>query len=262
MNDMQGGKEKTEKITKYFHQLLDSIGEEGDIGFTKFSTVFDELMPLQQEKLREITGLQFNTLIDEGSMISIGVSYRDPIIDCIDSADKGGVDYELWNKYAREYDRLNQILNQMSRDIAERFDGIPLKATIGGMIGKINHVKDYFDMVISHRVVAENSGIGWRGKNQLLIHERYSCAIRFATIIVPYELDWSKKSEPKCGSCTACEDACSFIRYREVLPDYRENCRRYMLFLKSKGIEKDICGKCIKACYQSSVFSNEFSLRS
>jgi len=259
---MQDGKEKTEEITRYFHLLLDSIGEEGDIGFTRFCTVFEELMPIQQEKLREITGSQFNVLLDEGSMISIGIAYRDPIMDCIDSIDSGAVDYQLWNKYAHEYDRLNQILNQMSKDIAERFDGIPLKATIGGMIGKINHVKDYFDMVISHRVVAELSSLGWRGKNQLTIHEKFSCAIRFATIIVPYALDWREKSEPKCGSCTACEDACSFIRNREVLPDYRENCRRYMLFLKSNGIEKDICGKCIKACYQNSIFSNTFSLRS
>ena len=172
------------------------------------------------------------------------------------------VDYQLWNKYAREYDRLNQILNQMSKDIAGQFDGIPLKATIGGMIGKIQHVKDYFDMVISHRVVAENSGIGWRGKNQLTIHEKFSCAIRFATIIVPYPLNVSEKSESRCGSCTACEDVCTFIKNRDILPDYRENCRRYMLFLKSKGIEKDICGKCIKACYQSSIFKDVFSLRS
>jgi epoxyqueuosine reductase QueG len=259
---MQDGKEKTEKITRYFEELLESIGEVGDIGFTKFSTVYDELMPIQQEKLREITRSQFDRLLDEGSMICIGITYRDPIIKHIDSVDSGEVDYQVWNKYAREYDRLNQILNQMSRDIAGRFEGIPLKATIGGMIGQINHVHDYFDMVISHRIVAENSGLGWRGKNQLTIHKKFSCAIRFATIIVPYELDWGEKSEPKCGSCSACEDACSFIRHREILPDYRENCRRYMLFLKSMGIEKDICGKCIKACYQSSVFSNDFSLRS
>ena len=169
MIDQEGATKRSEEITRYFHQLLESSGEEGDIGFTKFRTVYDELMPIQQEKLKTIIGTQFDTLMDQGSMISIGIAYRDPIIDHIDSVDNGEVDYQLWNMYAREYDRLNQILNQMSKDIADRFDGTPLKATIGGMIGKINHVKDYFEMVISHRVVAENSGLGWRGKNQLLI---------------------------------------------------------------------------------------------
>ena len=262
MNNQRAEATRSEEITRYFHQLLKSSGEEGDIGFTKFRTVFDELMPIQQEKLKSITGTQFESLLNEGSMISIGITYRDRNINFIESKDSGEVDYKLWNIYAREYDRLNQILNQMSRDIADRFDGIPLKATIGGLIGKIDHVKEYFEMVISHRVVAENAGIGWRGKNQLTIHEKFSCAIRFATIIVPYPLSMSDRSESKCGSCTACEDVCTFIKNRDILPDYRENCRRYMLFLKSKGIEKDICGKCIKACYQSSIFKEVFSLRS
>ncbi|MFX1560765.1 MAG: hypothetical protein ACFFBL_09270 [Promethearchaeota archaeon] len=262
MKDVHGGANRSEEIKNYFHQLLKSSGEEGDIGFTRFKTVFDELMPIQKEKLREITASQFDMLMDEGSMISIGITYRDPIIDCIDSVKSGEIDYQLWNEYALEYDRLNQLLNRMSKDIADKFGGIAMKATIGGIIGEINHVTDYYDKVISHRVVAENAGLGWRGKNQLMIHEKFSCAIRFASVIVPYALDWNEKSEAKCGSCTACEEVCSFIRNREILPDYRENCRRYILFLQSKGIEKDICGKCIKACYQKSVFSDVFSLRS
>ncbi len=252
--------EKSETIKQYFHQLLKSSGEEGDIGFTSFKTIFDDLMPIQQEKLRAITGDQFNSLLHEGSMISIGIAYRDPIMSYIDSQCEGEIDYYLWNKYALEYNRLNQILNQMSKKIAERFDGIPLTATIGGVDDKVNHVKDYFGMVISHRVVAENAGIGWRGKNQLIIHDKYSCAIRFTTIIVPFPLSWSKKAESRCSECSACEDVCGFIKYRDLLPDYRENCRRYILFLKSKGIKKDICGKCIKACYQSSIFQDIFSL--
>lgn len=252
--------DRTEKITEYFQHLLGKSGEMGDIGFTSFRTVFDELMRIQQNKLKSIVVNQIETLIKNGSLICIAVSYRNHIINCIDSETADGVDYRLWNKYASEYDRLNQTLNQMAKDIAARFSGIPLAATIGGMINKINHVSDYFGMVISHRVVAENSGLGWRGKNQLIIHDRFSCAIRLASIIVPYPLKYGAKSKSKCGSCTACEDICSFIRNREKLPDYRENCRKYILFLKSQGIEKDICGKCIKACLQNSVFNDVFSL--
>jgi epoxyqueuosine reductase QueG len=260
MKNQRVAASQSENIMDFFNQLLKSAGEQGDIGFTRFDTVFDELMPIQKEKLKAIVGKQFDKLMHEGSMISIGVTYRDPVMDYIDNKDEGIVDYQLWNKYALEYHRLNQILNQMSKEIASRFDGIPLTATIGGVIDKIDHVEDYFGMVISHRVVAENSGIGWRGKNQLTIHDKFSCAIRFATIIVPYPLDWSEKSASKCGSCNACEDVCSFIKNRDILLDYRENCRKYILFLKSKGIEKDICGKCIKACYKSSIFQDTFSL--
>ncbi|MHA2236301.1 MAG: hypothetical protein ACXABH_13295, partial [Candidatus Thorarchaeota archaeon] len=163
-------------------------------------------------------------------------------------------------EYAKEYNRINQVLNRMARSMASRFQGIPLKATIGGEIGYINHVRDYFPMVISHRAIAETTGIGWRGNNQLVIHEKFSCAIRFSSVLVNLPLIHGERMESKCGECIACEDVCGFIRHRDKLPDYRENCRKYILFLKSKGIEKDICGKCIKACYRQSRFSDQFSL--
>ena len=247
-------------LKTYFQKLLDEENEQGDIGATSFKIVHDELMDSQKEKLREVTGEQFDSLYKSGSIISIGVPYKDPAIDYINDRQSGEPDYKLWNEYAKEYHRINQVLNRIGASIALRFNGIPLKSTIGGIIGDIDHVSEYFSMVISHRVVAEKAGIGWRGKNQLVIHEKFSCTIRFASVIVTMPIIHGDRMESKCGNCTACEDACGYIRHREKLPDYRENCRKYILFLKSKGIEKDICGKCIKACYRSSIFSNQFSL--
>jgi epoxyqueuosine reductase QueG len=252
--------ENTNHLKAFFSRLLTEGSEKGDIGIASFRVVYDELMDVQKQKLREIVALDFDTLYESGSIISIGVSYHDPMIDYIDSKNECSTDYDRWNEYAREYDRINQVLNRMAKKIANQFDGIALKATIGGKIGEIGHVREYFPLVISHRSVAEHAGIGWRGKNQLIIHEQYSCAIRFASIITPIPLLQGKQISSKCGDCTACEDACGFIRHRDILPDFRENCRKYILFLQSKGIEKDICGKCIKACYRSSKFRDQFSL--
>ncbi len=260
MNQQEIAEVNTLKLKTYFHELLNKENEQGDIGTTSFKVVYDELMDSQKEKLRDVAEAQFDSLYESGSIICIGVPYRNPVIDYINDKQNGDPDYRLWNEYAKEYDRINQVLNRMSVSIASHFNGIPLKSTIGGEIGDIDHVHEYFPMVISHRVVAENSGIGWRGKNQLIIHEKFSCAIRFTSIIVHVPLIHGEKMESKCGDCKACEDACGYIRHREVLPDYRENCRKYILFLKSKGIEKDICGKCIKACYRSSIFQKSFSL--
>jgi epoxyqueuosine reductase QueG len=260
MHQQNEAEVNTKVLREYFQELLDMENELGDIGISSFAVVYDELMDSQKEKLRTITDEQFDSFYESGSIICIGVAYRNPTIDYIDDRQYGDPDYNLWNKYAKEYHRINQVLNRMSVSIASHFEGIPLKATIGGEIGDVAHVHDYFPMVISHRVVAESAGIGWRGKNQLVIHERFSCAIRFSSIIVSLPLLQGKKMESQCGDCKACEDACGYIRHREKLPDYRENCRRYILFLKSKGIEKDICGKCIKACYRSSKFQKQFAL--
>lgn len=260
MNTQYEAALNTRDLFKYFRKLLEEENEQGDASVASFSAVYDELMEVQKKKLRQISDENFSALYETGSIISIGVAYRDPVVDYIDNRQSGNPDYTLWNKYAKEYDRINQVLNRMSVSIARRFQGIPLKATIGGVIDDIDHVHDYFPMVISHRVVAENAGLGWRGKNQLVIHKKFSCAIRFASIIVPIPMLHRKKIESQCGDCKACEDACGFIRHREGLPDYRENCRRYILYLKSKGLEKDVCGKCVKACYRNSIFGKQFVL--
>lgn len=260
MNLQKEAQENTLELSRIFQKLLEDAGEQGDIGVTSFKVVYDELMDVQKEKLREITQEQFDVLYKSGSIICIGVAYRDPAIDHIDNKQTGEIDYPLWNEYAREYDRINQVLNRMAPSIASHFNGIPLKATIGGMKGEVEHVWEYWPLVVSHRVVAENSGIGWRGKNQLIIHEKFSCAIRFASIITTIPLQHGERMNSMCGNCTACEDSCGFIRHRDILPDYRENCHRYIQFLKSKGIEKDICGKCIKACYRQSKFHRKFAL--
>ena len=260
METLDEANRNTDAIIKYFNQHLEKHGERGDIGFAKFSSVFNSLMPIQQSKLRSITSGLFEKLYNCGTIVSIGVAYSDPSIDYINTTEDGKVNYDLWNEYALEYHRLNQILNQMAKDIASEFDGIALTATIGGVIEKVKHVREYFEMVISHRAVAEQAGVGWRGKNQLLIHKKYSCAIRFSSVILSIPLTHGTKMVSKCEDCSACEDVCSFIRNRDTLPDYRENCRRYILHLKRNGIEKDICGKCIKACYRRSLLKEQFDL--
>jgi len=99
MKNQSTALERSEKIREYFFHLLKSAEEEGDIGFTSFKTVFNELMPVQQEKLKAIADTQFESLLREGSLVSIGIAYHDPIIDYIDSALMRKTDYKLWNKY-------------------------------------------------------------------------------------------------------------------------------------------------------------------
>ena len=214
MNHQKEAKENTLELNRVFQRLLADENERGDLGVTSFKVVYDELMDVQKDKLRETVKEQFDSLYESGSIICIGVAYRDPVIDFIDSNHSGEIDYSLWNEYAIEYDRINQVLNRMAPVIAGHFNGIALKATIGGMKGEVEHVWEYWPLVVSHRVVAENSGIGWRGKNQLIIHEKFSCAIRFASIIAIMPFEHGERMESKCGDCTACEEAVSYTHLR------------------------------------------------
>jgi epoxyqueuosine reductase QueG len=122
----------------------------------------------------------------------------------------------------------------------------------------VEKVEDYYGKTISHRVVAEVAELGWRGKNELLVNQRLSCALRFASIVTCLPLPNGKKLNVSCGDCTACLDACAILKTKNKLPNYRANCLEHITKL---GLEKDVCGRCIKACYRQGKYAHKFKLR-
>ncbi len=249
--------QNTQKVRKMIDDFLDGTPYKSVIGAANFRTVYTELIKAQQKKLRQICGRRFEILNYQGVILSIGVTYFDPIIDCIHKTKEGSIDIEQWNRYALEYERLNGLLDDLSIFIARKFRGIPIPATVRGLVNNVSNVSDYYHQTVSHRLIAEIAGLGWRGKNGLTINEHYSCALRFTSIITEGPFDIGSRIESRCGECTACEDACSFIRDRDILRDYRENCMRYISQL---GLVHEVCGKCILACYRSSKFADQFNL--
>lgn len=246
-----------QRVKNIFAQELRAISYDGIVGVAEFKKVYDELMPVQRSKLADVCSGKLQDLLRSGSFICIGIAYPERAIDCIDvKLENGSVDKDAWNIYAREYHKLNRFLNDISKSIADLFVGTPIPATVEGII--VKNVEEYYEMTVSHRVIAENAGLGWRGKNELIVNERFSCALRFASVITDFPLIHSRKVKVSCGECRACLEVCSFLRNKDKLENYRESCRRYIVQL---GLEGEVCGKCIKACYRQSIFSNRFKLR-
>ena len=251
--------EKTQNfqtIKSFFNNKLAETDYNGVFGVADFKKVYHDLMPVQRSKLESICGNQFQILMKNGSIICMGIAYPEHVIDCIDvKLDDGTVDKDAWNTYAKEYHKLNKLLNTISEDIANHFRGIPIPATIEKI--SVKNVEDYYGKTISHRVVAENAGLGWRGRNELIVNEKFSCALRFASVITNLPLIHGEKVGSSCGECKACLEACSFLKNKDKLENYRENCRRYSVQVDLEG---EVCGKCVKACYRYSTFSSRFKL--
>ena len=210
-------------------------------------------MDVQKNRMKELVGDQLSQLLEDGSIISFAYVYPDGIIDNIAVLKDGVFDKETWNIYADWYTYLNNSLDKTTKRIAEKFKGIPITATTTGMAAKISHVSEYFSTVVSHRVHAENAGIGWRGENSLIVNPRYSCMIRLSGVITMTPLIKTSKQTEGCGDCTSCEEACTYLKNRAKLDDYREQCRVY---LDNLGLNEEVCGKCIKACVHSPRLSN------
>lgn len=78
-----------------------------------------------------------------------------------------------------------------------------------------NLINEHFEeatktAVLPHKKIAILSGLGWIGKNNLLIAEEYGCALCMCTVLTnaPLSIENKQIVMPKCGGCTVCKDIC------------------------------------------------------
>jgi epoxyqueuosine reductase QueG len=243
----------TLRIRELFQKASSNVDLRGILGVTPFRGVYDSLMDVQKQWVKGIAGSMFVKFLESGNIISFAFVYPEGVIDNIGLMRDGVFDKEAWNIYAGWYTYLNNSLDKASSMIAEDIKGEAISATTTGLASKLTHVSQYFPRVVSHRVHAERAGIGWRGKNSLIVNPRYSCMIRLSGVITDTPIVQTPSMKEGCGDCTSCEDACTFLKHRDRLDDYREQCRVY---LDKLGLDDEVCGKCIKACVYSPRLAN------
>ncbi len=236
-----------DELCGVFEEEASRRGLRGVLGIAAFDSVYSTLLPIQKELLKGLCGDKFDGLMGNGSFICIAYAYPDAVIHGIAVEKGGSFDKERWNEYARWYRPLNDALNGTAERLARETDDVALPATVAWGTD-VSHVEDYYRLAVSHRVAAEQAGIGWRGKNELIVNPRYGCAIRLASTATALPLERTTESYEGCGDCHSCLDACQFLRRKDSLENYREQCRRYITALE---LEAEVCGKCIKACADS-----------
>lgn len=122
------------------------------------------------------------------------------------------------------------------------------------------HVDEALRFPMPYKTVATRAGLGWIGKNALLVTAEYGCAVRISTLFTDAPLQAAVPvTKSLCGSCTACVDACpagalhgalwNSDTKREELVDVA-CCEKKMreIMRECTGIDFDICGKCFAVC--------------
>lgn len=236
------------RLRELFRRASSQVNLRGILGITRYRHVYDSLMPVQRNRLMEIAGDRHDEFIERGHLISFAYVYPDNIVDNIGLSENGVFDKEAWNIYAGWYTYLNESLDVTAEKIAESFNGVPIKATTSGMAQHVTRAYQYFSTVVSHRVHAELAGIGWRGKNGLIVNPVYGCMIRLSGVLSSEPLLETQGTAEGCGGCESCLEACTFLKYRDRLSDYRDQC---LVYMNSLGLDDEVCGKCVKACVYS-----------
>jgi epoxyqueuosine reductase len=75
-------------------------------------------------------------------------------------------------------------------------------------VGQVNGRVFVDSAPVMERAWAQRSGLGWIGKNSLLLNRSMGSFFFLAEIILDLELEYDGPIKDYCGSCTACVDAC------------------------------------------------------
>ena len=160
--------------------------------------------------------------------------------------------------YAAVYQTANRLLDDIAFRAAahfqdEGFRSLPIPAS---------QVLDreHWRGAISHKAVARMAGVGWQGKNLLLVTQKYGSRVRLVTVLTDAPLAVDRPVKNRCGSCTACRDACPSGAIRGVGTSDRyasreealvfERCRDRLTQENAKlpDVGVPICGVCIRVC--------------
>jgi epoxyqueuosine reductase len=172
--------------------------------------------------------------------ISVGFHLSDAILE--------GIENQPTPVYFHHYQRINILLdtiglivNSAIQDLGYQALPIPASQIVDWKTQR-GH--------LSHKHVGTLAGLGWIGRNNLLVNEQFGSRIRLVTILTDLPLEIYSPSSGHCGSCRACLSVCpaGAISERQEDFDHLRCYEQLRNFAKTLHLSHNICGICVKAC--------------
>jgi len=150
--------------------------------------------------------------------------------------------------YFFHYQRVNVLLDELALRVtnfiqSRGWEGLPIPAS---------QIIDWEKQTahISHKHAAQKAGIGWIGRNNLLVTPEFGSRQRLITVLTDMPLRTDEPLPWGCRECRACVSSCPSGSIKENPEDFDHvGCYQQMKALvKAAGISQNICGLCVKAC--------------
>jgi epoxyqueuosine reductase len=109
--------------------------------------------------------------------------------------------------------------------------------------GKRNIARGFSDSLpILEKALAAQAGLGWIGKNTLLIHPKFGSFILLSGVLTTLDLPYEQKTshKPRCGSCQKCIQNCPSQALREPYCLDARRCLAYHLIESKNKIPEEI----------------------
>lgn len=103
---------------------------------------------------------------------------------------------------------------------------------------------------LSHREIGALAGLGWIGRNNLLVNPEFGSRIRLVTVLTDIPLEPDVPINIDCGACRRCIAICPAGAIKEGPEDFDHAACLAKLkeFQKKHIVEQYICGVCVRAC--------------
>lgn len=96
---------------------------------------------------------------------------------------------------------------------------------------------------VMERAWAVRSGVGWVGKNSLLLNRNKGSFFFLAELIIDLDLEYDSPTKDYCGTCTACMDACPTEAIPEPYVVNASKCISYFTIELKEEIPTEVKGK-------------------
>jgi epoxyqueuosine reductase len=160
----------------------------------------------------------------------------------------GDIGKEPTKIYFHHYKTANFFLDQLSFKVANYIQRKGAKALPIPASQIVDWQKQ--SAHASHKRISVLAGLGWIGRNNLLVNPKLGSQFRLSTIFTNLKIKTDKPLKKDCGDCFDCLKACPVgaIGKKKEDFDHQKCFEQLKEFQKAGIVGQYICGICVNAC--------------
>jgi GNAT superfamily N-acetyltransferase len=175
-----------------------------------------------------------------GLAVSLGKGLSDAVLD-----DIGDHPTQI---YFHHYRQMNFFLDRGALLVADHIQ----KQGFGSLAIAASQIIDWDKQRahLSHKHVGRAAGLGWFGRNNLLVNPELGARFRLVTVLTDMPLELDAPLNHDCGLCRACIAACPASAIKETREAFDHlACFETLKEFRKKGTTTQfICGICVRDC--------------
>jgi len=184
--------------------------------------------------------------------LSVGTLEKISSAVCLGLGLSRGILEDLREEPTRLYFHHYRVINASLDQAAQRVSAYIQKKGFLGLPIPASQIIDWQNQKahLSHKKIGYLAGMGWIGKNNLLVNKNLGSQFRLVSILTDMPFKADRQFKKDCGECRACVKICPSAAIKENAVDFNHQAcfEKLKEFQKKRLVDQYICGLCVKAC--------------